>query len=69
MSNYVGHQFGSYRLIRMLGQGGFSDVYLGEHVYLKTQAAVKILQTRLVGSSLDDFLKEPSLLPAWSTQI
>jgi serine/threonine protein kinase len=58
MSNYVGHQFGSYRLIRMLGQGGFSDVYLGEHVYLKTQTAVKVLQTRLVGSSLDDFLKE-----------
>lgn len=58
MSNYVGHQFGSYRLIRMLGQGGFSDVYLGEHIYLKTQTAVKVLQTRLIGSSHDDFLKE-----------
>ncbi len=58
MSDYVGHQFGNYRLIRMLGQGGFSDVYLGEHVYLKTQTAVKVLQTRLVGSTLDDFLKE-----------
>lgn len=58
MSDYVGHQFGSYRLTRMLGQGGFSDVYLGEHVYLKTEAAVKVLQTRLVGSSMDDFLTE-----------
>ncbi len=58
MSNYIGQQFGSYHLIRILGQGGFSDVYLGEHIYLKTQTAVKVLQTRLVGSSHDDFLKE-----------
>jgi eukaryotic-like serine/threonine-protein kinase len=58
MSDYIGQQFGSYRLVRKLGQGGFSDVYLGEHVYLKTQAAVKILETRLEGSSLNDFVEE-----------
>ena len=58
MTDYVGKQFGSYRLLRLLGRGGFADVYLGEHVYLKTQAAVKVLEARLVGSGLDDFLEE-----------
>ncbi|HEY6285703.1 MAG TPA: hypothetical protein VIX20_08585 [Ktedonobacteraceae bacterium] len=43
MNEHVGKQLGNYRLVRMLGQGGFADVYLGEHVYLKTLAAIKIL--------------------------
>ena len=58
MNNYVGKQLGNYRLIRILGQGGFADVYLGEHVYLKTLAAIKILQTRLAQDDLEVFLKE-----------
>ncbi len=37
-------QLGNYRLIRLLGQGGFAEVYLAEHVYLKTRAAIKVLQ-------------------------
>jgi len=51
-------QLGNYRLIRLLGQGGFADVYLGEHIYLKTQAAIKVLQMRLVNDDLESFLKE-----------
>jgi len=58
MNDYVGKQLGNYRLIRILGQGGFADVYLGEHVYLKTLAAIKILQTRLAQDDLEVFLKE-----------
>ncbi len=45
-SCYPGQQLGNYRLIRLLGQGGFADVYLGKHIYLDTPAAVKILHTR-----------------------
>src|SRR5205085_5033103 len=57
--NRIGQQLGSYRLTRLLGQGGFADVYLGEHVYLKTRAAVKVLQTRLSNEGdLESFLNE-----------
>ena len=47
MMDYVGQQLGNYRLIRPLGHGGFADVYLGKHVYLESQAAIKVLHTRL----------------------
>ena len=42
MADRIGQQLGNYRLTRLLGQGGFGEVYLGEHVYLKTQAAIKM---------------------------
>lgn len=47
MADRVGQRFGDYLLIRHLGEGGFGDVYLGEHVHNKSQAAVKILKTHL----------------------
>lgn len=37
-------QLGNSHLIRLLGQGSFSKVYLGEHLSLNTQAAVKVLR-------------------------
>jgi eukaryotic-like serine/threonine-protein kinase len=58
MTEHIGRQFGNYQLTRLLGQGGFADVYLGEHVYLKTQAAIKVLQLRLSGTNLESFLNE-----------
>jgi serine/threonine protein kinase len=58
MADRIGQQLGNYRLIRLIGQGGFADVFLGEHVYLKTQVAVKLLQTRVADDELEGFLKE-----------
>jgi serine/threonine protein kinase len=58
MTEYTGKQIGNYRILRLLGSGGFADVYLGEHVYLHTQAAVKILNTRLAPDSLTNFQQE-----------
>ena len=54
----VGQQLGNYRLLCLLGQGGFSDVYLGEHLHLKTLAAIKVLQMRLLASMMEQFQTE-----------
>jgi len=45
--NRLGQQVGNYRLTGWLGQGGFADVYQGEHIYLKTQCALKMLHVQL----------------------
>lgn len=57
MTNRVGQQFGNYRLIRLLGSGGFAEVYLGEHTHLHTQAAIKVLE-QLTPQGEQDFLEE-----------
>jgi serine/threonine protein kinase len=62
MTDFVGHQLGNYRLISLIGQGGFADVYLGEHIHLNTQAAIKVLQTRLAGSNLEQFRDEARII-------
>src|SRR6266436_3460373 len=54
----VGQQLGNYRLSRLIGQGGFADVYLGEHIHLNTQAAIKVLQMQLPASNLEQFRNE-----------
>ena len=58
MTDRKGQQLGNYRLIRILGQGTFADVYLGEHVHLQTQAAVKVLHERLESLDVESFLTE-----------
>ncbi|HEY5003102.1 MAG TPA: serine/threonine-protein kinase, partial [Ktedonobacteraceae bacterium] len=59
MADRVGQQLGNYRLTRLLGQGGFAEVYLGEHVYLKTPGAIKLLHTKgAYQKELEDFLRE-----------
>ncbi len=58
MADRVGQQLGNYRLVRLIGHGGFADVYLAEHVYLNTKVAIKILQTRVADNELEAFLKE-----------
>lgn len=58
MTDYVNKQLGNYRLVRHLGRGGFADVYLGIHVHLKTQAAIKLLHTQLSGSEIEQFRTE-----------
>ncbi len=48
MADYLGQQLGKYRLTRLLGAGGFAEVYLGVHVHLGTEAAIKLLHAQLV---------------------
>lgn len=58
MADQVGQQFGNYRLLRLLGRGGFADVYLGEHIYMGTQAAIKLLHAQLVDKDTERFQQE-----------
>jgi eukaryotic-like serine/threonine-protein kinase len=58
MTNHIAEQFGNYRLVRHLGRGAFSDVYLGIHVHLKTPAAIKLLHTELTSSDVEKFRNE-----------
>ncbi len=62
--HHLGQQVGNYRLIRWLGQGGFADVYLGEHIYLKTQNAIKMLHVHLSEKMLETFLQEAQVIAA-----
>ena len=50
MPELVGQQLGNYRLTHFLGSGGYAEVYLGEHIRLNSQAAIKVLRARLVSS-------------------
>ena len=56
MGEHVGQKLGNYRLIQLLGQGNFSEVYLGEHVHLNTQAAIKVLYGQLAKNEGEGFL-------------
>ncbi len=57
-NNRVGQRISNYQLVRLVGHGGFADVYLGEHIYLKTLAAVKVLHARTDDADQADILNE-----------
>lgn len=56
-----GHYVGNYKLVRLLGQGGFAAVYLARHIYLDTPAAVKILHTCPSEADAEKFYVEARL--------
>src|SRR6266487_4416200 len=62
MTDRVGWQVGNYRLVSLLGRGGFAEVYLGEHIYLRSKAAVKLLNTQLNEVHKERFLEEARFL-------
>ena len=44
----LGERIGGYRLVRLIGKGSTSSVFLGEHVRIGHKAAVKVLARALV---------------------
>ena len=47
MALQAGHLFGNYRIVRLLGEGGFGEVYLAENPLIERRAAVKVLHRAL----------------------
>ncbi len=62
MENYIGQQLGNYQLVRLLGEGGFAEVYLGEHIYLGTKAAIKVMHMSLAGEDMQSFRNEARII-------
>ncbi len=58
ITNRIGQRLGNYRLTRLLGKGAFADVFLGEHIYLNSQVAIKVLHTQIDTHATEDFLTE-----------
>ena len=64
MEDFTGQQVGQYELKRKIGSGGFAEVYLGVHIHLKSQAAIKILNqaAHLQAGDIDQFYKEARII-------
>jgi serine/threonine protein kinase len=60
MTNRVqsGQRLGKYQLIKQLGAGGFAEVFLAEHSYLKQRVAIKVLTIPLDQKESEKFLLE-----------
>src|SRR5947209_12464984 len=58
MSDRSGQELGSYHLLRLLGSGGFAEVYLGQHIHLHMQAAIKVLHAHLAAREIEHFQQE-----------
>jgi eukaryotic-like serine/threonine-protein kinase len=58
MADRLGQQFGNYRLVSLLGQGGYAEVYLGQHVRFNQQAAIKVVHAHLSDQEAEHFQEE-----------
>lgn len=59
-NSLIGERAGSYRIVRLLGEGGVGSVYLGEHPIIGTKVAIKILLPEIaaMGSIVERFVQE-----------
>ena len=62
MKEREAQRLGNYLLVRLLGRGGFASVYLGQHVYLNTWAAIKVLNVELARDKVKRFLTEARMI-------
>jgi serine/threonine-protein kinase len=51
MALQAGQLFGNYRVVRLIGEGGFGEVYLAENPLIERRVAVKVLHAELARDS------------------
>ena len=64
MTAYLKQRFGDYRLTRLLGSGGFADVYEAEHLYLRGNlhiVSIMDLYIRLPGRLMESLLRQQAI--------
>ncbi len=62
MADRVGERFGNYQLVHLLGEGGFAEVYLGQHIHLSSLVAIKLLHSQLMRHEQEEFLQEARII-------
>ncbi|WP_172632083.1 serine/threonine-protein kinase [Dictyobacter arantiisoli] len=65
MDDRVGQTLGSYQLLQPLGKGGFAEVYLAQHMYLRRKVALKVLAGKFTRQDVEDFLREAQIIAAF----
>src|SRR6266571_8461453 len=58
----LGRQFGKYRTLQQVGQGGWANVYVAEHTTTNTKVAIKVLHTELSGEEVEKFITQARTL-------
>lgn len=62
MADRIGQKIGDYQLIRLLGRGGFAEVYLAEQLNNNAQVAIKVLNLQLPKDDIRSFLNEARII-------
>lgn len=62
MARHLRHLFGNYRLLKLPGEGGFAEVYPGEHIHPGTHAAIKVRTTKLAEDEIEQFRNEARMM-------
>ncbi len=62
MADRTGQQLSNYRLVQLLGQGHFTEVYLATDMHAARQVAIKLLDTRLEDAEVVQFLAQAQVI-------